>query len=92
MLTKNNKKKKRKIEEGTQRPINSSGLKKDTKEVPKKKVKKLAAITTKGDTEAKDVDVVETEDVDDSDEDCAAKPCKQPTGKHLRSLSASFYT
>ncbi|XP_065066766.1 lysine-specific demethylase 5A-like isoform X2 [Rhopilema esculentum] len=83
MLTKSNKKKKRKIEESTQRPIISSGLKKDTKEVPKKKVKKLAATTTKGDTEAKDVDVVETEDVEDSDEDCAAKPCRQPTGDEV---------
>jgi len=30
-----------------------------------------------------DVDVMETEDYDDSDEDCAAKPCKQPTGDEV---------
>ena len=84
-------KKKRKIEQDIQRPgvtalpINVALIKKETKEVPiQKKAKK--SISSANDVETKDVDVMETEDYADSDEDCAAKPCKQPTGLSLNSI------
>lgn len=82
MLLRNAKlKKKRKIDAQkpfmmSQSTVNSTSGKNDIKEVPRKKAKRPSIV----DIETKDVDVMETEDIDDSDEDCAAKPCKQPTG------------
>ena len=72
MLLKNSKtRRKRKIEPETL----PSSSKNDAKEVPEEK-------RTKGpiDVETRDVDVMEMESNEDSDEDCAAKPCRQPTG------------
>ena len=59
-------------------PLSSTTGKKEAKEMP---LQKKAKSNWANDVETKDVDVMETEDYDDSDEDCAAKPCKQPTGK-----------
>ena len=77
MLLKNSKsRRKRKIEPGTLvTSVSSSSSKNEAKEVPVQK-------KTKGtiDVETRDIDVMEMEDYGDSDEDCAAKPCKQPTG------------
>ena len=68
--------------------VNQKAHKKERKESTSKKSKKAASIPVI-DLEAKDVDVMETEDYDDYDEDCAARPCKQPTGK--KSFNLRFY-
>ena len=89
-MAKNRKKKKRKLEDGVSNLITPSPLpaviqkvqKKERKESTSKKSKKAASIPVI-DLEAKDVDVMETEEYEDYDEDCAARPCKQPTGKNF---------
>ena len=57
--------------------VSTTSSKDEAKVVPaQKKPKHSGSLTSDV-----DVDVMETEDYDDSDEDCAAKPCKQPTGR-----------
>ena len=87
LLMKNAKaRKRRKIEADGQTSVTTGSpghpvTAKEFKGLPIKKTKRLSSANV--DMETKDVDVMETEDFEDSDEDCAAKPCKQPTGDDL---------